>query len=128
MPAKATMRTATGETPTEAVVGSATEMKRIKDATGRVIGVVKPSALLRYRTMKMLGEMANNGPVMGHAMLVCCVRELDGKPIPQPNSERQIEVMIERLDDVGLNAVAECLTTEFGVVAPTEDAEAVAKN
>lgn len=129
--AKAAMRQASAdhaESPSETIVGGASEMKYRTDARGRKIGVVKPTALLRYRLMKILGpESSRNEVLMGNAMLAFLVRSIDGEQIVVPNSERQLEVMIGRLDDDGLFAVGTCLIDDFGVSAP-EDVGEVAKN
>lgn len=129
--AKATMRavdTSAADTPSEAVVKSASEIKYVTDARGRKLGVHKPRALLRYRLLKILGpESAKNEPLLGNAMLAFLVHDINGDQLPPINSERQLEAMIDRLDDDGLAAVVECLTKEFGIVAPA-DAEENVKN
>jgi hypothetical protein len=117
--AKATMHTAVQtETATTVVVGGATEIKYEIDSLGRNIGVIKPGALMRYRLLKMLGaENAKNEPLLGNAMLAFCVRQISNEQIMIPNSERQIEALIDRLDDPGLAAVAKCLQEQFGLGA-----------
>lgn len=130
--AKATMRavdtSAVGDTPSEAVVKSAAEIKFVTDARGRKIGVQKPRALLRYRLLKILGaESAKNEPLLGNAMLAFLVSDINGDKLPPINSERQLEAMIDRLDDDGLAAVVECLATQFGITG-TVDAEENIKN
>jgi hypothetical protein len=125
MPPKATMRNVdqtVGATPSETVINEAMAIKYCNDVKGRRIGIQKPSTVARYRILKMLGpDNARNDPVVGHAMLACCVRELDGQKMAPPNSERQIEVILERLGDEGLAAVSQCLVDEFGVAAPADD-------
>lgn len=131
--AKATMRAvdtsaAEADTPSESVVKSATEIKYITDTRGRKLGVQKPRALLRYRLLKILGaESAKNEPLLGNAMLAFLVHDINGDQLPPINSERQLEAMIDRLDDDGLAAVAQCLTEKFGI-APVADAEENIKN
>ena len=128
--AKATLRpaadTAVGDTPSEAVVKAAAEIKFATDARGRRIGVQKPRALLRFRLLKILGgENAKNEPLLGNAMLAFLVVEIDGERIPPVNSERQLEAMIDRLDDDGLAAVAMCLGEQFGIGAPADVEEEI---
>lgn len=118
--AKATMRVSGDagqvETPSQNMTRDANAMCYETDKRGRRIGVVKPSALTRYRLLKILGpESAKNEPLLGHAMLAFLVREINGEPVQVPNSERQIEAMIDRLDDDGLNAIGKCLKDQFGV-------------
>lgn len=132
--AKATLRTgetpvaATADTPSEAVVKSATEIKYVTDVRGRKLGVQRPRALLRFRLLKILGaDNARNDPLLGNAMLAFLVVDINGDRLPPINSERMLEAMIDRLDDDGLAAVAECLTTQFGI-APVVDAQDDVKN
>lgn len=124
--AKATLKPATTDSPSEEVVRSATEIKYATDARGRRIGVVRPKALLRFRLLKILGaENAKNEPLLGNAMLAFLVREIHGETIPPVNSERQLEAMIDRLDDDGLAAVAECLQKEYGLGDPGDTEEQI---
>lgn len=128
--AQAKLRTATevarNDTPSEAVINSANEIKFVTDVRGRRIGVEKPRALLRFRLLKILGaENAKNEPLLGNAMLAFLVREINGDKLPQVNSERQLEAMIDRLDDDGLAAVGKCLVEDFGLAAPADVEEDV---
>jgi hypothetical protein len=127
--AKASMTTGGGhgggDTPTDTIVKAASQVHFVTDSLGRKIGVQKPSALKRYRVLKMLGgENSTNQQVVGYAMLTCCVTELNGEPLGMPNSERQIEALIERLGDEGFDAIGKCLAEQFGVVADDADADA----
>src|SRR5690348_6794224 len=103
MAPKATMRTGEAvraDTPSETVVNAASEIKYETDVRGRRIGVEKPRALLRFRLLKILGaDNAKNEPLLGNAMLAFLVRDIDGQKITPINSERQLEAMIDRLDD-----------------------------
>lgn len=118
------------ETPSEAVIKSAVKSARVTDSRNRVIGIIRPSAGFRMRLMRVLGgELTGNPVYFGHAMLAACVRELDGEPVPAPTTSIQIEALVERLDDEGLNAIAQGMQEQFGLGA-TPDSEAVeaAKN
>lgn len=123
--ARATMRQGapTTETPSEQIVKSASEIRYVTDSRGRKIGVIKPSPLQRYRLMKILGSDAcKNEILLGNAMMAFIVRSINGDQI-LVNSERQLEVMLERLDDDGLAAVIKCLAEEFGSAAANADDE-----
>lgn len=64
----------------------------------------------------MLGpDNAGNQHVLGYAMLASCVREIDGQQVMASNSEREIELLIDRLGDEGLNAVGQCLSEKFNL-------------
>jgi hypothetical protein len=119
MAAKATIRTAgsgsgEGDLPSQEITKASTGMGFATDVRGRRIAVVKPSAILRMRLLRMLGKDADNGPLLGNCMLACLVREIDGDKIMMPNSYREIEMLVERLDDDGLAAVVDALK-ELGV-------------
>jgi hypothetical protein len=123
MVAKATIRSASsmsGDLPSAEITKASTGIAHATDARGRRIGAVKPSALMRMRLLRMLGKDADNAPLLGNCMLACLVREIDGEKITMPNSYREIEVLVERLDDDGLAAVVEALK-ELGIAPTTEE-------
>jgi hypothetical protein len=125
--AKATIRTS--ESPSEQVTKAASAIKKVTDSRGRNIGVVEPSALARYRVMKMLGaENASNQHVLGYAMLASAVREIDGQQVFAPNSEREIKALIARLGGEGLEAVGRCMAEKFGFAPADESSEDTLRN
>lgn len=118
------------ETPSQSVVNRATQFVKVQDVFGRTIGIKKPNAAERMRLMRVLGpELSENQVYFGHAMLAACVREFDGELLPAAASPAQLEHLVSRLDDEGLNAIAKGLSEHFNVGrAPGEDALAAAKN
>lgn len=115
--AKATVHSGGGNsTPSDTIVKDGAQIFETTDGSGRRITIQKPKALDRYRIMKMIGgENARNQEVLGYATLACSVRSISGDPVQMPNSERQIEVLIDRLGDEGLEAVASCLAEHLGI-------------
>lgn len=132
MPMKATMRVvdpAAVPTPSQAIVNSASEVKYETDKRGRKIGIVRPNPVLRYRLLKMLGgEGSKNEPLLIQALFTCLVRSIDNEEISMPNGERELEMLMGRLDDDGLNAVGKCLAEQFGVDETDENAQDQIKN
>lgn len=126
---KATIRQGgvSADAPSDEIVKSATGIAHHVDSRGRRIGVIKPSALMRMRLLRMLGKDAENGPLLGNCMLACLVREIDGEKIMMPNSYREIEVLVERLDDDGLAAVVEALKL-LGISPNVDDEEDTIRN
>lgn len=121
--AKATV-VSVGATPSESVVNDAKKVLEATDSLGRRIVVQRPNALTSYRIMKMLGgENARNEVVIGYAMLACSVVSINGEPIMMPNSERQIEAMIDRLGDEGMAAIADCFAANPVVTTGKEEAK-----
>lgn len=94
---------------------------RIKDSTGRMIGVRKLSPLDKMRLFSVVGpQNANNGQYMGFAVLAASVTEIDGTPESFPMALRQLEAMIAQLDDPGTEAVASVLSVFYGKSAEEE--------
>jgi hypothetical protein len=44
-------------------------------------------------------------------MLAASIIEIDGVPVPMPTTEQQIESIVGRLGDAGLDAIADILVT-----------------
>jgi hypothetical protein len=87
------------------------------DDAGRVLTVRPPHALDQLRLFKAVGAaLAQNQPYLGMAMVACSVTAIDGVPVPMPANEHQIESLIQRLGDAGLQAASEVLEPR-----PSED-------
>jgi hypothetical protein len=81
------------------------------DPAGRSLEVRRIGALDRLRLFKALGAvLADNAPYLGMAMLASSVCAIDGVPVPAPVTEGQIEALVQRLGDAGIEAVADCLS------------------
>lgn len=112
------------ETPTIAITKTAQATASATDEKGRVITVNKLNALQFYRLTKALGQTASNATTMDLAVLVSSVKEIDGESVDFPGSELQVEALIQRLDFVGLTAVAEALKS----LSDSDDGVEAAKN
>ena len=95
---------------------------RMSDVGGVILSWEHLSIIFGTLILAGLLYLFFNYTRLGNAMLAFLVRDIDGQPV-MANSEREIEAMIDRLDDDGLGAVAKCLIEDFGVV--TEGPEAV---
>lgn len=129
---KATVRTLSPvemETPAQSIVTPASQLKFETDSLGRRIGCTKPTALLRFRLFKILGpDGARNEQLVGSAMLAFVVRQINEEPIMVPNTERQLEALIDRLDDPGIAAVAKCMIEQYGFANLNDDDEDAVKD
>ncbi len=97
-----------GETPTARIVAEVRAPLSVVDADGRQIEFRRPGALDRLRLFKALGPgLSDNTRYVGYAMLAYCVSAIDGVPVPAPASETQLEGLVNRLGDAGLEAVGE---------------------
>ena len=108
-------------TPTETILGAAPST--VTDGQGRRITLRRLNALDKLRLFKAAGPvLAQNQPWLGMAVLACSVAAIDDVPVPAPGTEAQIEAIIARLGDVGIEAIATALSEE-----PTPDGpEAIA--
>ena len=97
-----------GETPTARIVAEARAPLEVVDADGHRIEFRRPGALDRLRLFKALGPgLSANDRYIGYAMLAFCVTAIDGVPPPQPANEMQLEGLVNRLGNAGLEAVGE---------------------
>lgn len=119
----------------EVVRSSIVETEKVAD-DGRTIKVRKLTPRRRMQVFAFVGsELAGNQQYMSMAMIAASVVAIDGEGIPMPTSRREIEALVERLGDEGMDAagrgVAELLGVGFSdealISAANEDV-AVAKN
>jgi hypothetical protein len=101
---------ADGTPASEGATGGAAMPKgKIRDAKGRMLEVRPLNALETYRLMKITKATGGEG-FFGMAAMAAAVRSIDGEPEAYINTDREIEVMIQRLGNEGLAAVAEVLS------------------
>ena len=89
------------------------DLPTVTDSEGRRITLRRLSALDKLRLFKAAGpELAMNQPWLGIAMLAASVSAIDDVPVPLPVNEQQIESLVSRLGETGLEAVADALDAE----------------
>jgi hypothetical protein len=97
-------------TPTQQLLADVGRTQTLRDRLGRSIVVRRPTALDTLRLLKAAGPaLAQNQPWLSMAMLAMAVTEIDQLPVPSPISEAQIEAIVERLGEAGLDAIAAAL-------------------
>jgi hypothetical protein len=97
----------------------------VVDNRGRRITVKKLSALDRVRLFRALGAIDSENRMLGsYASTAAAVTELDGLPVPFPSTSLQLDALIGRLDEDGLEAVILAL---LALSPKTEDVAAEAK-
>lgn len=112
------------ESPSARLVAEAQSASTVTDATGRVIALRRPNVLDRLRLFKAAGPaLSQNHLWLGIATLAVSAISIDGVPVPQPATEGQIEGLVARLGDDGIEAIARALATE-----PDPDHRAYAGN
>jgi|GEM_PF-1318410 hypothetical protein len=107
--------------PTNSILASAAESKVVKDELGRLLTVRRLTALDTLRLFKAAGpELAQNQAWLGIASLALSVIAVDDIPIPLPVNETQIESIVSRLGEEGLDAAADAFDSYRGAVSSVD--------
>lgn len=116
-------------TPSSAIIAAANTTVTITDAQGRNITIKRIGALDRLKMFEVIGSAnAGNEAYLGYAALAFHVTAIDGDPIIRPTSKLQLEALVQRLDDDGLQAVAMGVATHFAPASVADDIRAAVKN
>lgn len=115
------------ETPSEQLIKQASAEVTVTDAGGRVITLKKPGVLAQYRLIEILADSAKNEVYMGMVLPLIYVSAIDGDAVMQPSSKREVEALIQRLDEDGIAAVMEGVQANFGRADADGDKEALKK-
>ena len=95
------------ETPSRAIIKAANQPATLADARGRSIGVKRLNPLDRLKLFEVIGaENSRNEQYAGYAALAFLVTSIDGEPVARPANKIQLEALVQRLDDEGMDAVA----------------------
>lgn len=113
--------------PSEAVVAESKAEATVKDSAGRMLTLVKPNVLATIRLIKALGDTARNSVYMTLVTPITYLTAIDGDPVFPCATEREIEALIQRLDEHGLMALIDGVQTHFAGM-PREAEEAALKN
>jgi hypothetical protein len=96
--------------PSATIVAKATEARSVVDGLGRRLTLRSLTALDKLRIFKAAGsELALNQPWLAMAILASSVTAIDDIPIPMPSTETQIEALVGRLGDIGIEAIAQTI-------------------
>lgn len=106
------------ETPTDEIIAQAVQPVQFKDGRGRAITLKKPGVLAQFRLVKLLGDAAQNQTYMAMLFPLLYVAEIDGDAQFFPQSEAEIEALIQRLDEDGVGAVMVKVQEVFGAQDP----------
>ncbi len=113
------------QSTTAAIIADARKEFEVKDSAGRTIVLRKPGVLAQFRTVEMVGgESAKNEVFMGMILPVTYVCRIDGVDVPHPNTRRELDALIQRLDEHGLSAVVEGVVKHFDAGKSPEDHKA----
>lgn len=102
------------ETPLEtSPKTTATDHMTVTDARGRVLKLRKLDIISESRLVRMLGQDAVTNTVYmnGYVLPSVMVSKIDDEEVFLPMSEREMEALIQRLDNDGIEAVLNHLKT-----------------
>ena len=113
------------DTPSEAILAKAQTEYDVIDTRGRTIKLKKPSVLAQYRLIEILEDSAKNEVYMAMVLPLIYVTSIDGEVAHQPISKREVEAIIQQLDEDGINAVMLGVQAHFGAQNPEGDKAAL---
>jgi hypothetical protein len=113
------------QTPSEEVIAKAVAETSVTDSLGRKITLKKPGVLAQYRLIEALGDTAKNEVYMAMTLPLIFVTAIDGDTVLQPNTKREVEALIQRLGEEGVNAVVTAVQETFGNSNPETDKAAL---
>lgn len=112
---------AASDTPSGAIVGAAMKTRTVIDALGRSITVRKFSPLQKMKFAEVIGPAASqNERYVGFAALAAAVIEIDGEKIGFPASKRELEAMVQRLDEEGFEAIGPAIAELAGITVDAD--------
>ena len=117
---------AAGETPSQSIVRAANQPATVSDAKGRKIGLKKLNPLDRLKLFEVIGpDNSRNEAYVGYAALAFLVSSIDGEPVARPANKIQLEALVQRLDDDGMDAIAAHLAEQAKDQQDQEDKAAL---
>ena len=103
------------QSPTEQLTAEANRSYVVTDSIGRRITLQKPGLLAQFRLVKLVGgETASNRTYMNMILPITFVVAIDGVPVPAPSTQAQLDALIQRMDEHGLDACARGLMEFWG--------------
>lgn len=120
-------KTAAADTPSAQLIAKADAATVIELQDGRTVTLKKPGVLSQFRLVRMLGDAAKNQVYVSMVLPFTYITAIDGKAVAAPNTEREIEALITRLGDEGVDAVMHGVADNFGSAKP-EEVQAEIKN
>jgi len=114
--------------PSEQLIQAATAEVTVTDAKGRVLTLRKPGVLAQFRLIEAVGaEAARNEVYMAMIMPLIFVAAIDGNAVIMPANKRQVDALIQQLDEEGVAAAMTGVQANFRVADPEADKEALKK-
>ena len=115
------------ETPSAQVIAPTQAEYSVTDAQGRTIKLKKPAVLAQYRLVEALGASASNSAYMNMVLPLIYVVAIDEDVVYPAMKKSEVEALIQRLDEDGIQAVMEGVQEYFGKADPEADKQALKK-
>ena len=104
-----------GETPSRSIVRAANAEEFIEDSRGRRLGVRKLKVLERLNMLKLIGNgNSDNLLYVSSVSPAFLVTSIDGDPVEKPTTQLQLDALVQRLDEEGLEAITLWASRENG--------------
>ena len=114
---------AQADTPSQSIIKAANQPSIITDGKGRTIGIKNMKPLDRLRFFEVIGpENSKNEVYVGYAALAFMVTSIDGEAVTRPSNKIQLESLVQRLDDAGMDAIAAHLQAQAKAAEETDEA------
>ena len=108
-------------TASEDVIKKAAKTKTVISADGLTLVVRRLGPLQRMKLADVVGPMSAQNPAyIGTAAIAASIVSIDGEPIPFPANKRELEAIVQRLDDDGISAAGDALA-ELNNITHDED-------
>lgn len=111
--------------PSAELIAKAQAEFTFNDGKGRSITLKKPGILSQFRIVEVVGELAKNEVYMAMVMPLIYVSAIDGDAVSFPSTKRELEALIQRLDEEGVEAVSIEASKHFGKSKVKEDQAAI---
>jgi len=111
--------------PAAQAIAKAQASAEVIDARGRIITLKKPGVLAQFRLIEALGDTAQNQVYMAMVLPLIFVADIDGEPVILPTRKSEVEALILRLDEDGIEAVQQGVVENFQASTPEQDKAAV---
>lgn len=114
------------ETPSQQLVRKASEEFATDDSRGRRLTLRKPGIMAQYDLVAMVGPTrAQNQVWMAMVMPVLYVTMIDGVRVPTPTTYREVQALLERLDEDGIEAVSLAIQSHYGLGDPEAERDSL---
>ncbi|HKT53323.1 MAG TPA: hypothetical protein VJP88_02650 [Caulobacteraceae bacterium] len=114
------------ETPSAQIVREAKKETVVTDARGRRIRLARPSVLAEYKLTLVVGaEAAANRTYMQMLYPLLYVTAIDDDPVFFPAKAIEIDALIQRLEDDGVDAVLKGVAGQLAEDEPEGEREAI---